>query len=139
MHFLNNPESILVIQNEIYLSIHTLSKFLMKIRSWKIYLKQKAQRLVTFRENVGLCSVKKKYLTMQYKKKKLANISALLRLKKITIKKNFLNVKNNSSRLVYCRFHVGILVNILSWHEQHKQHAAWEPFSHTRHKECFIF
>ena len=78
MHFLNNPESILVIQNEIYLSIHTLPKFLMKIRSWKIYLKQKAQRLITFRENVGLCSVKKKYLTTQYKKN-LANISALLR------------------------------------------------------------
>ena len=41
----------------------------MKIRNWKIYFKQKAQRLVTFRENVGLCSVKKKisYYAIQKK------------------------------------------------------------------------
>lgn len=34
MHFINNLESTLVIENEIYLLIYTLSKILMKIRSW---------------------------------------------------------------------------------------------------------
>lgn len=135
MHFFNNPESILVIQNEIHLS---LPKILMKIRSWDIYFKQKAQRLVTFREKVVLFLWRKKILLCNTKTTG-KNFSSPDLTKKIAAKKNFLHVKNNSSKLVYYRFHVGILVNILSWHEQRKQHAAREPFSHTKHEECFIF